>query len=158
MNAPHDISLNVWAATIEVAVNAIRRAGATSQIILLPGSNWSSAETFVSDGSADALNNITNPDGTKTNLIFDVHMYLDSQGNGKSTDCVTDNVDRAWGPLVKWLRCNGRKALNSATGGANTAACARYMCQQVAFQRANSDGMRLVLCRLPVPDAYCIIL
>lgn len=50
---------------------------ATSQIILLPGNNWTSAATFVSNGSADALNKVTNPDGTITGLVFDVHKYLD---------------------------------------------------------------------------------
>lgn len=53
------------------------RPSATSQLILLPGNNWTSAETFVSNGSADALNKVTNPDGSITNLIFDVHKYLD---------------------------------------------------------------------------------
>jgi hypothetical protein len=56
-------------------------SSATSQLILLPGNNWTSAETFVSNGSADALNKVTNPDGTKTGLIFDVHKYLDSDNS-----------------------------------------------------------------------------
>ena len=54
---------------------------ATSQLILLPGNNWTSAETFVSNGSADALSKVTNPDGSVTNLIFDVHKYLDSDNS-----------------------------------------------------------------------------
>lgn len=56
-------------------------SSATSQIILLPGNNWTSAETFVSNGSADALKKVTNPDGSVTNLIFDVHKYLDSDNS-----------------------------------------------------------------------------
>jgi hypothetical protein len=55
----------------------IREAGATTQMILLPGNNYTSAETFVSSGSAEALGMVTNPDGTFTNLIMDVHKYLD---------------------------------------------------------------------------------
>lgn len=54
---------------------------ATSQLILLPGNNWTSAETFVSNGSADALSKVTNPDGSHTNLVFDVHKYLDSDNS-----------------------------------------------------------------------------
>ena len=50
---------------------------AKTQLILLPGNDWTSAATFVSNGSADALAKVTNPDGTTTGLIFDVHKYLD---------------------------------------------------------------------------------
>lgn len=50
---------------------------ATSQLVLLQSSNWTSAETFFSNGLDDALNRVTNPDGSITNLIFDVHNYLD---------------------------------------------------------------------------------
>lgn len=46
---------------------------AKTQLILLPGNNWTSAETFVSNGSADALSKVVNPDGSITGLIFDVH-------------------------------------------------------------------------------------
>jgi len=50
-------------------------------MILLPGNDYTSAKTFVSGGSADALNKVRNPDGTITNLIMDVHKYLDSDGS-----------------------------------------------------------------------------
>lgn len=58
-------------------MTAIRSTGATSQMILLPGNNYTSAETFVSSGSAAALDMVRNPDGTITNLLMDVHKYLD---------------------------------------------------------------------------------
>jgi len=140
MNEPHDIpDINLWAGSVQAAVTAIRNAGATSQIILLPGNDWTSAESFVSDGSADALNNVTNPDGSITNLIFDVHKYLDSDNSGTHAECVTNNIDDAWAPLAQWLRCNGRQAFNTETGGGNVASCVTFLCEQVAFQAANSD-------------------
>ena len=78
MNEPHDIpDINAWADSVQAAVTAIRNAGATSQLILLPGNNWTSAETFVSNGSGAALSQVTNPDGSIDKLIFDVHKYLD---------------------------------------------------------------------------------
>ena len=82
MNEPHDIpDIDAWADSVQAAVTAIRNAGATSQLILLPGNNWTSAETFVSNGSAAALSKVTNPDGSITGLIFDVHKYLDSDNS-----------------------------------------------------------------------------
>ncbi|KAI0058137.1 carbohydrate-binding module family 1 protein/Glycoside hydrolase family 5 protein [Artomyces pyxidatus] len=140
MNEPYDVpDINLWAASVQAAVTAIRQAGATTQIILLPGNNWTSAETLVSNGSADALNKVVNPDGSITNLVFDVHKYLDSDNSGTHTDCVMNNIDNAWAPLAQWLRCHGRQAFNTETGGGNVADCVTYMSQQIAFQAANSD-------------------
>ncbi|KAF9061599.1 putative endoglucanase [Rhodocollybia butyracea] len=140
MNEPHDLpSITLWAQSVQAAVTAIRNAGATSQIILLPGSDFASAQQFVTDGSGPALLNVTNPDGTTTNLIFDVHKYLDVDNSGTNLECVTNNIDAAWAPLVTWLRENGRQALNTETGGGNVASCVEFMCQQIAFQAQNSD-------------------
>ncbi|KAH9477713.1 Endoglucanase EG-II [Psilocybe cubensis] len=140
MNEPHDIpNISTWAATVQASVTAIRKAGATSQMILLPGNNWTSAETFVSNGSGAALLKVVNLDGSTTNLIFDVHKYLDSDNSGTHTDCVTNNIQSSWAPLANWLRCNGRQALNTETGGGNTSSCMQYVCQQIAFQAQNSD-------------------
>lgn len=62
-------------------MTAIRTKGATSQMILLPGNNYMAADSFVSSGSADALHKVTNLDGSTTNLIMDVHKYLDSDNS-----------------------------------------------------------------------------
>ncbi|KAK3215371.1 hypothetical protein GRF29_19g3044021 [Pseudopithomyces chartarum] len=74
MNEPHDIpDIKAWAATVQVVVTAIRNAGAASNIILLPGNGFTSAETFVSSGSAAALAEVRNPDGGIDGLVMDVH-------------------------------------------------------------------------------------
>jgi endoglucanase len=140
MNEPHDLpSVTIWAATVQAAVTAIRNAGANSQIILLPGNDYTSAADFISDGSGPALLSVTNPNGSTTNLIFDVHKYLDADNSGTSEDCVTNNIASAFAPLAQWLRCNGRQALNTETGGGNSASCISYLGQQLAFVSNNSD-------------------
>jgi endoglucanase len=134
MNEPHDVpDIAAWGQSVQAAVTAIRNAGATTQMILLPGNDWTSAEKFISNGSADVLNKVTNPDGTKTKLIMDVHKYLDSDNSGTSTECVTNNIANAFAPLATWLRANGRQALLSETGGGNVASCLTYMCQQLQY-------------------------
>ena len=80
-------------------------------MILLPGTDYASVEYIVSDGSAAALSTVTNPDGSYTNLIFDIHKYLDSDGSGTSSTCVDSYISVAFAPLAQWLRCNGRQAL-----------------------------------------------
>ncbi|KAF7319732.1 Glycoside hydrolase family 5 protein [Mycena kentingensis (nom. inval.)] len=140
VNEPHDIpNVVTWAATVQTVVTAIRNAGATSQIILLPGNNWQAASSLFNDGSGDALLKVTNPDGSTTNLIFDVHKYLDANNSGVGPDCAQNNIDTAWAPLAQWLRANKRQALNTETGGGNTANCLKFMCQQIAYQAQNSD-------------------
>jgi endoglucanase len=133
MNEPHDLTISTWAATVQKVVTAIRNTGATSQMILLPGTDYTSAGNFISNGSGAALIAIKNPDGTTTNLIFDVHKYLDSDNSGTHAECVTNNIDSAFSPLATWLRSNGRQALLSETGGGNVASCATYMCQQLDY-------------------------
>ncbi|KAH0834839.1 hypothetical protein J3R83DRAFT_10459 [Lanmaoa asiatica] len=98
MNEPHDIpNIMIWAGSVQAAVTAIHSTGASSQIILLPGNNYTSTETFIPSDSAAALNMVRNPDGSITNfsktanisrwsgplprflknLVMDVHKYLD---------------------------------------------------------------------------------
>ncbi|KIJ63194.1 glycoside hydrolase family 5 protein [Hydnomerulius pinastri MD-312] len=140
MNEPHDIpDIYTWAGSVQAAVTAIRSTGATSQIILLPGNNYTSAETFISSGSAAALNMVRNPDGTITNLVMDVHKYLDYDNSGTHAPCVTNNIEDSWYPLSVWLRENGRQALNTETGGGDVDSCVGYLSQQIGYQAANSD-------------------
>jgi endoglucanase len=76
---------------------------------------------------------VTNPDKSTTNLIFDVHKYLDSDNSGTNAECVTNNIADAFEPLATWLRQNNRQALNTETGGGNVASCELYLCQQIAY-------------------------
>ena len=140
MNEPHDIQdMNAWAGSVQAAVTAIRQAGASSQIILLPGNDYTSAGSFVSDGSAAALGKITNPDGSTTNLVFDVHKYLDEDNSGTHSNCVTNNIDSAFSPLATHLRQTKRQAFLSETGGGTDDSCLTDLCQQLQYLASNSD-------------------
>ncbi len=121
MNEPHDLDVPTWADSVQEAVTAIRNAGASSQMILLPGTNFTSAGAFVSSGSGTALIGVTNPDGSNTGLILDVHKYLDVDNSGTHTDCTTDNIADAFQLVADFLRQNGRQAMVSETGAGSTA-------------------------------------
>ncbi len=138
MNEPHDLDINLWAATCQKVVTAIRNAGAANQMILLPGTNFDSAATLVSSGSADALLGITNPDGSTTNLLLDVHKYLDEDNSGTHAACTTDNVD-SFQTVVDFLRGKGRQAIVSETGASSDSSCFTAFCSQNSFINANSD-------------------
>ena len=109
-------------------------------MILLPGTGYTSAGTFVSSGSAQALSAVKNPDGSVDNLVFDVHKYLDADNSGTHTECVSNNIDAAFKPLASWLKENKRVALLSEIGGgSNTDSCMTHVCEAVSFLNENSD-------------------
>jgi endoglucanase len=120
MNEPHDLDVATWAETCQKAVTAIRKAGASFQVILLSGTDFDSAATLVSSGSADALLAITNPDGSTDNLVLDIHKYLDEDNSGTHAKCTTDNVE-ALASVADYLREKGRKGLISETGASDDA-------------------------------------
>jgi endoglucanase len=139
MNEPHDVDITAWANSVQAAVTAIRNAGATTQMILLPGNNFTSAATFVSNGSAAALSNVTNPDGSITGLLLDVHKYLDVDNSGEHAECTTDNIASAFQLVADFLRQNNRQAIVSETGAGSTSSCFTDFCAQNTFLNQNSD-------------------
>ncbi|KAK0101824.1 hypothetical protein ONS95_006974 [Cadophora gregata] len=141
MNEPHDIpDMKLWAESVQAAVTAIRAAGATTQMILLPGNDFSGAQTFVSNGSAGNLSTVQNPDGTNTSLIFDVHKYLDVDGSGQHLECVSNHIEDTFKPLASFLVANNRMALLSETGGGNSPSCMTNLCTTLMFINANPDA------------------
>ncbi|KAI6380806.1 hypothetical protein MCOR25_001481 [Pyricularia grisea] len=138
MNEPHDLDMALWAQTCQKVVTAIRNAGATKQMILLPSSNFNSAATMVSSGDADLLVAIKNPDGTTDGLLLDVHKYLDVDNSGTHSQCTTDNT-AAFQTVADYLRKVGRKALVSETGASMDSSCITAFCTQNALINANSD-------------------
>ncbi|KAG6031270.1 hypothetical protein E4U41_007643 [Claviceps citrina] len=138
MNEPHDLDMQLWAKSCQAAVTAIREAGATSQTILLPATNFASAETYVSSGSAEALAAITNPDGSTDNLVMDVHKYLDINNSGTYTECTTNNL-AAFKTLSDWLRKVKRVAIISETGASMQPSCMTKFCEQNEFIAKNDE-------------------
>ena len=122
-------SMTTWATTVQAAVTAIRKAGATTQHILLPGNGYTSAGSFVSSGSAAALEKVTNLDGSTDLLIFDVHKYFDSDNSGTHAGCVSNYIDNSFKPLASYLTENKRQALLSEFGGGSSdSSCETGMC------------------------------
>ncbi|EKD20103.1 cellulase [Drepanopeziza brunnea f. sp. 'multigermtubi' MB_m1] len=139
MNEPHGLDVPTWAKTVQTVVTAIRTAGATSQMILLPGSDFASAGQFVRSGSADALIKVTNPDRSTDGLIFDLHGHLDQDNSGALAECTTDNVADGFAIAADFLRQNRRQALVSETRAGSAESCVTNLCAQNKFLNENSD-------------------
>lgn len=140
MNEPHDVDITEWADSVQAAVTAIRNAGATSNICLLPGTDYTSAGNFIDNGSGAALSKVTNLDGSTDDLVFDVHKYLDSDNSGTNAECTTSNAD-VFTTLGQWLESNGRQAMLTETGGGATAdSCLTNLCEELATLNSFTDA------------------
>jgi hypothetical protein len=140
MNEPHDIAnITLWAGSVQAADTAIRKTGATTQMILLPGTDFTSAETFISNGSAGNLSAVANPDGSKTGLIFDVHKYLDFDNSGTHLECVANHINDSFAPLVTFLKTNNRMAMLSEIGGSSN----KSVSCQISSNRAECWWFRI---------------
>ena len=120
-------------------MNVIRTAGATKNKILLPGTDSTSAGSFLYDGSAEALSRVKNLDGSTNNLIFEVHKYLDFDESGGHSTCSRNNVE-VFTDLGNWLREQKRQAIVAETGdGPFDAGCRKLLCQQLDTINSYSD-------------------
>jgi len=107
-------------------------------MILLPGDGYTGASTLVSGGSAAALAGVTNPDGSTTSLIFDIHQYLDANGSGTSASCV--KTSDVFTEVLKWLKDSKRQALLTEIGGGRSDhSCITNICEVLDFLNTNSD-------------------
>ena len=137
MNEPHDLNMTIWATNLQQAVDAIRENGATTQMILLSGTNYDAVGGF-NDQSAPALSIIRDHDGSTDKLIYEAHQYLDGKG-GTTTQCNTNGVNDTLVPMTAFLRSAGRKAMLTETGGGNTASCVTDVCEELSYLNSNSD-------------------
>jgi len=99
----------LWVGGAASAVAAIRAAGAT-QLITLPGVNWTNAYSFVSNGSAAAwLSQIAAGIDPLNNFVFEVHDYMDSDSSGTHPACdITVGTTRLTA-VTAWAAANGVK-------------------------------------------------
>ncbi|KAF2501930.1 cellulase-domain-containing protein [Lophium mytilinum] len=138
MNEPHNLNMETWVNTAQAAVTAIRKTGATSNIILLPGTNHQAAGGF--GKRSGGLAAVKNADGSKTNLIFDVHQYLDSDSTGTHASCTTNGIQGSFAPLTAWARKQKRQVfLSEIGGGSNDSSCIQYLSQTLSYLNDNSD-------------------
>ena len=117
MNEPNSQNATTWAASNNAAIQAIRDAGAT-QKILVPGTYWDGAHSWVSSdndtaiglGTVDPLNN----------YAFEVHQYLDSNSSGTSATAVSATIgSERLKAITDWARAN-HKICSSASSAPPT--------------------------------------
>ena len=140
MNEPHNQSAADWAVIAQSAVNAIRATGAP-QLILVPGTNWSGAHSWMTRygtvSNADALLGLKDPGN---NFAFEMHQYFDTWSSGTTPSCVsaTIGVERLQA-ATEWLRQNNKKGFLGEFGASTDPVCISALTNTLAFLNTNSD-------------------
>lgn len=106
MNEPFGLAADDWKAMAQSVTDAIRATGARN-FLLVPGTAYSGAHTWVSSGNAAAMETFVDP---ADNFAFEVHQYLDSDSSGKQGACSPGSGASRLAPFIDWAKAApGRK-------------------------------------------------
>lgn len=140
MNEPHDMPTSLVFDNNQAAVTAIRSTGATN-LILVPGNNWSGGHSWTQNWGGDLLPNsefMGNIEDPANNWVLDIHEYLDTDYSGTSQECVNSFEDNL-GELTAWLREKGLKAMVTEFGGSDSSACQTMVADALAYMENNDE-------------------
>ncbi|ESK89100.1 glycoside hydrolase family 5 protein [Moniliophthora roreri MCA 2997] len=121
MNEPHDVPATDVAAMMQAGINGVRASGATSQLVLVEGTSWTGAWTWLTSGNAEAFTNLTDPND---NFAIEMHQYLDSDGSGTSEVCVSSTIgEERLADATQWLIDNHLRGFLGEIGAGSNPDC-----------------------------------
>jgi endoglucanase len=161
MNEPIDFPGHApeWATYIQGALNAIRAAGFTNKV-LIPGINYTGANTWFTSGSAAALVGITD---SANNYAYQVHQYADSDTSGthRGTIQYENYFSDILAPVTAWAEANNKHLFlgewNTDREGANRAQGERMLALALKHMQAHPCWIGFTLWQggpMEVDDLY----
>lgn len=134
-NEYHDMDQTLVLNLNQAAITNIRAAGATSQYIFAEGNSWSGAWHWAETN--DNLKALKDPNNK---LVYEMHQYLDSDGSGTSTACVSGTIGaERLATATAWLRANKKVGvIGEFAGGANDN-CKAAVKSLLDHLKANTD-------------------
>lgn len=136
MNEPHDISPQDWLNSANAAIAMIREKGATN-LILVPGTSWTGAHSWVNSGNALVMLGVKDP---KENYAFEVHQYFDNDSSGRSPDVTSETIgSERMKDFTKWCKDNGKKGFMGEFGAANNPRALNCLKDFLTYLEANKD-------------------
>jgi endoglucanase len=126
MNEPNKQTPKQWKASAVAAIKAIRQVS-TTQTILIPGSSWTTAATWVTSGNAAAWTGYSDPAGGP--FLFEMHQYLDSDYSGTHDTCASGYGSDVLTDATDWLGKNGYQALIGEFGWRSVQGVVSPTCQ-----------------------------
>ena len=100
MNEPHKHSAQLNAEIMQAAVKAIRATGALNKI-LVPGTRFTGAHTWIQSGNAEAFNKFRDP---ANNFAFEVHQYLDKDSSGTHVQATPGSGSTRLAAFTQWAK------------------------------------------------------
>lgn len=140
MNEPYDIAAADWLAAANLAIAAIRKAGATN-LILVPGTAYSGAHSWSRDlavgNNAKVMVAVSDP---LDRYAYDLHQYLDADFSGRSAECsgaeaAASGIDG----VTRWLKANGKRGFLGEFAASSDPACIAAMAKIVATISADRE-------------------
>jgi endoglucanase len=114
MNEPNGLSASAWVAIANEWIASIRSTG-SEHMILVPGTLWTGAHSWVSSGNSTAILNIVD---SKNNWAVEVHQYFDSDFSGTNRDAVLGSGSTTLNAVISWGRTNGIRVFVGEFGAA----------------------------------------
>lgn len=141
MNEPYDVAASQWLSAANAAISAIRQAGA-GNLILVPGTNWTGAHSWLSDDPEQANGTVMlGVEDSANNYAYEVHQYLDSNFSGTHKTCSrADDALTALKDVTGWLKKNGKRGFLGEFGGAPNKVCTDGITAMVDFIDKNPDS------------------
>jgi len=136
MNEPNNISATQWESVTQQTVNAMRADGINNKL-LLEGTSWSGAWTWITSGNAAAYTNFKDP---ANNYAFDVHQYLDSDGSGTSATAVPGSGSTRLVDITNWAESTGHQLFLGETGLANNSGSETEMKAMLTYMNQHSGA------------------
>ena len=135
MNEPYRQTAAEWYAGAVSAIKAIRAAGAT-QLILIPGTTWSSAIAWNYSGNAAVWAEFNGD--PLSNFAFEMHQYLDINSSGEHHTCTT-NASLRLEIATEWLNTNKFKGFLGEFAWTTDPSCAHEGPALMDYLSSHSD-------------------
>ncbi len=136
MNEPYTFQAQEWADISQEVVYDLRDAGINNKV-LLSGTAWSGAQSWVSSGNAEAYKNFTDP---VDNFAFDVHQYLDEWSTGSNDDFFDNPGAPRLENITNWAKDNGFKLFLGEIGVGDKEAYQKEVMKIFDFMEDNSEA------------------
>jgi endoglucanase len=126
MNEPYDIHSAEWVKIQNVAIAAIRKAGA-KQMLLVTGTAYGGAHSWTSDlpvgNNGRDLLAIEDP---LKRFAYDFHQYLDADYSGRQPECsASQGALKAIDDVSAWLKAHGRQGFLGEFAASDRAECVK---------------------------------
>ncbi|KAJ4415279.1 hypothetical protein N0V82_007441 [Gnomoniopsis sp. IMI 355080] len=138
-NEPHDMTTDTQTAELmQACIDGVRAAGATTQYIFVEGTSYTGAWTWTTSGNSDNMGNLT--DTVDNLLVYEMHQYLDSDGSGTSSTCVSTTIGKERvEAATTWLKDNGKIGIIGEFAGGANADCETAVEGLLDYLSENSD-------------------